>query len=660
MEPVGSPLRTTASGVGLYVDKSRITDVSGELKPSGCFTESSPPNPCSFSTPPTGQRNGSANGLATSQHFLSEPVVGRSGSGFLVSGRVFVTAGHNLIIPTAAVPDPQNRKTHCESNFSIVFDYQRGANASTNDTILSRFSRYECRRLLRYSGSERFVPPNRSDWAVIRLDRRALYGNFLPGATEGTQRPLRLPRAAESPVTEGAALNLISHPLSLPKKLSLGVVTSVSINHVATFRASMDIWGGSSGGPVLSGQTVIGIATEGPQGSADIIDQTPGSSAKIENSIADAPVGTDDPTRTAGAVRISEVFGSRFTNPQTIANSSFVTGSGAYALTGDVNNDGTEDLVKVFAGQISTHLAPVQMTPTLPASHPDSPGAAGSLPNALTQITSDCAGGRCALGDWDGDGRADLVGVGTDGTIWSRMWQGTGFASARTTLQSGLATTLSGDPDHPAIWVKDTDEDGLPDIILYGTYPTEGDAFRYVSVSLQRIDAATGQRYFKPVRANVKLAKASVAGVNQRIFPADILGADRAWMVLTDGDGTAKQYRLGSAVFDTSPPSSSWRTLASGLPLGAGRRDFAADVTGDGRDDLVSIAADGVVRVAAAFGDNTSNTTLEDFRPWTPLGSVPCAAPAVCLPSDLSGDGRADLAVFSNDFGGTVRAFWAR
>ena len=133
-------------------------------------------------------------------------------------------------------------------------------------------------------------------------------------------------------------------------------------------------------------------------------------------------------------------------------------------------------------------------------------------------------------------------------------------------------------------------------------------------------------------------------------------------MVITDAaGGTVKEYGLGTwSAPGGMAVSTSISTLASGLSLSANRVDFAADVTGDGRDDFLTVEPSGVVMVAVAYGETPQNSILQDFGAWSPLGAYPCVAPAICLPADLSGDGRSDLVVFTNDSFGTVRASWAR
>lgn len=98
------------------------------------------------------------------------------------------------------------------------------------------------------------------DWVLLRLERPAA----LPG---GAAPPLAVPRIAAPRV--GAAVYALGHPLGLPLKLSAGArILSVE---GGTFRADLDTYTGSSGGPVFDADThaLLGIVVEGQPGEGD-------------------------------------------------------------------------------------------------------------------------------------------------------------------------------------------------------------------------------------------------------------------------------------------------------------------------------------------------------------------------------------------------------
>lgn len=113
--------------------------------------------------------------------------------------------------------------------------------------------------------------------------------------------------------------------------------------------------------------------------------------------------------------------------------------------------------------------------------------------------------------------------------------------------------------------------------------------------------------------------------------------------------------RRGGAV-----PSLLARVLASGLALTRSRFDFAADVTDDGCDDLLTIPPTGDASIAIAHRASVTESTLVDERIWSVVGSTPRPSPAVCSLGDLDGDGRADLVQLANDGPGNVTAHGAR
>lgn len=98
------------------------------------------------------------------------------------------------------------------------------------------------------------------DWVLLRLEQRPA----LPGLDVRTTAP---PRIARPRV--GAPVYALGHPLGLPLKLSAGArILSVEDG---TFRADLDTYTGSSGGPVFDADThaLVGIVVEGQPGEGD-------------------------------------------------------------------------------------------------------------------------------------------------------------------------------------------------------------------------------------------------------------------------------------------------------------------------------------------------------------------------------------------------------
>ncbi|HEX7306637.1 FG-GAP-like repeat-containing protein [Lentzea sp.] len=118
----------------------------------------------------------------------------------------------------------------------------------------------------------------------------------------------------------------------------------------------------------------------------------------------------------------------------------------------------------------------------------------------------------------------------------------------------------------------------------------------------------------------------------------DVNGDHRADVVAAQSDGTLRQYlNTGNA---TAP-------YGTGSVIGSGWQGFTsvnlADVTGDGRADLVAVSADGVLRLYANTGS--------DSAPYSAGGQIGTGWGAFMkiAAGDVTGDGRADLVGVNSD-----------
>jgi hypothetical protein len=116
-------------------------------------------------------------------------------------------------------------------------------------------------------------------------------------------------------------------------------------------------------------------------------------------------------------------------------------------VAGDVNGDGTDDLVQAgWYPQDDDEPRPAQITVRLGT--PEGIGVPVSIPTPEAMGT--LGQGRLALGDFDGDGRDDLAAAGESQLLVFRGTP-TGLAAAPTTLPAGGVATLAvGDFDGDA------------------------------------------------------------------------------------------------------------------------------------------------------------------------------------------------------------------
>jgi phospholipase C len=195
------------------------------------------------------------------------------------------------------------------------------------------------------------------------------------------------------------------------------------------------------------------------------------------------------------------------------------------------------------------------------------------------------------VADITGDGKADVVGFGYAG-VWTALSNGDGtfqppkFVIADMGVQQGWQVDL-----HPR-FVADITGDGKADIVGFGyagvwTALSNGDGtFQPPRLVVSGFDVQQGWQ--------VDLHPRFVADITGD-GKADIVGFgnDGVWVALSNGDGTFQSPRLVVSGFN----------VQQGWQVSENPR-FVADITGDGKADIVGFGNDGVW-VALSNGDGT-------------------------------------------------------
>lgn len=194
------------------ISSSSITSANGEMEISAQTLES--------------------RGICSSERF-SKQISAAMCSGFLVSDKVLVTAGHCI-----------RSEEDCAS-YKWVFDYKVDHADQTNVTVPTS-SVFSCKKILARSLDQTTM----DDWAVIELDRKV-----------NDRRPLSFRKRGK--VSKNAKLVVIGHPTGLPTKIADGA--SVRKLDKTFFVANLDTYGGNSGSAVLNVKTgaVEGILVRG-------------------------------------------------------------------------------------------------------------------------------------------------------------------------------------------------------------------------------------------------------------------------------------------------------------------------------------------------------------------------------------------------------------
>lgn len=176
------------------------------------------------------------------ERFASQPAVARC-SGFLISDKLLVTAGHCMRKPFL---DPKTGKMvdDCKNN-SWVFDYKMDSETEIN-LNKSASTVYKCNKII----SRELNDQTLNDYALIELDRAVT-----------DREPLKFRKRGK--IKSGSEIVVIGHPSGLPTKITDDAqVKDLKKNY---FTANLDTYGGNSGSAVFNVSTgeVEGILVRG-------------------------------------------------------------------------------------------------------------------------------------------------------------------------------------------------------------------------------------------------------------------------------------------------------------------------------------------------------------------------------------------------------------
>jgi hypothetical protein len=240
------------------------------------------------------------------------------------------------------------------------------------------------------------------------------------------------------------------------------------------------------------------------------------------------------------------------------------------------------------------------------------------------------------LADITGDGRADIVGFGNDGVYVSLSNGDGGYQPAQLVLADFAPEVNGWQADRHLRVLADVTGDGRADIVGFG----EADVY----VALSNGDGS----FQAPVWAVGGFCAAQGWGIDAHPrFLADITGDGRADIVgfgddgvyvsLSNGDGSYQPAQL--ALADLAPNVNGWRADRHPRVL--------ADVTGDGRADIVGFG-DTDVYVALSNGDGSFQAPVWAVGGFGYAQGWRIEAHGRFL-ADISGDGRADIVGFGDD-----------
>ncbi|MGY0004724.1 FG-GAP-like repeat-containing protein [Micromonospora sp. I033] len=257
---------------------------------------------------------------------------------------------------------------------------------------------------------------------------------------------------------------------------------------------------------------------------------------------------------------------------------------------------------------------------------------------------------RVLIGDFTGDGRTDIIGGISDGTLTA--WASTGdvsadyklFAGATAKVGTGFTTSSL-----PRVVPGDFDGDGKTDLLgqlLDGTLRV----FRSTG------DLSADARLFAGAARTVGAGFTTTAV--PRLLPGDFNGDGRTDLIAQYADGTMKGYPSSgdlSADNRLFPATDQAKVVGTGWRSSSFPRILPADVDGDGITDLVGQLADGRLRAYRSTGALAgSGLTFPGPYPYVGTSWTTANRPRI-LVGDFSGDGRTDLVGQNPD--GTMLGF---
>jgi phospholipase C len=238
------------------------------------------------------------------------------------------------------------------------------------------------------------------------------------------------------------------------------------------------------------------------------------------------------------------------------------------------------------------------------------------------------------LADLTGDGRADIIGFG-DAGVWTARNNGDGTFQAMKFVVADLGYDQGWRVDQHPRFVADITGDGKADLIGFGYAGVwvalgNGDGtFQAPRLVVTDLGYDQGWRVDQNPRFVVDVTgdgKADLVG----------FGTDGVWVALSNGDGTFQPPRLVLAGFDQAQ---GWQGTKHLRIMGDLNGDHRADIIGFGDEGVYSAISNGDGTFAAAafilaeMGYN-NGWRLENHPRFT---------------ADVTGDGKADLVGFGDD-----------
>lgn len=308
----------------------------------------------------------------------------------------------------------------------------------------------------------------------------------------------------------------------------------------------------------------------------------------------------------------------------------FGTDASPYAVAiGDLNGDGKADLVVTSGAAASVSVLENTMAP-------------GTLTAAFAgkqDFTTGQKPSAVAIGDVNGDGAPDLV-VANAGSNTVSVLLNTTTPGANTFSFAAKQDFPTG-ADPQAVALKDLNGDGKPDIVVAngGAGSSSVSVLLNTTVPGATIPTFAGQQTFSTGGGPVSVAVADLNGDGE----PDLVTANSA------AGANSVSVLLNTTVFIEATNTSAFPTTP--VAMSPSQAVVADDINGDGKPDIVAVQINGGNYVSVLINTTVpgSNTPTFTAAQKISVGNQPLS---VAL-ADINGDGKADIIV-GNQGDGTI------
>ncbi|MFC0529682.1 FG-GAP repeat domain-containing protein [Phytohabitans kaempferiae] len=265
-------------------------------------------------------------------------------------------------------------------------------------------------------------------------------------------------------------------------------------------------------------------------------------------------------------------------------------------LVGDFTGDGRADVVGQFA---SGELRAWRSTGTLAEDQLLAPGSGVRIGTGWTVGNVR----RILVGDFTGDGKDDIVGQFTNGEL--RAWRSTGTLAEDQLLAPGNGVRIGTGwttSNAQRIVVGDFNGDGRDDI-----------AGQFASGELRawRSTGTLSEDQLLAPGSGVRIGTGWTVGNVQRILVGDFTGDGKDDIAGQFASGELRAWRsTGTLSEDQLLAPGSGVRIGTGWTVGNVRRILVGDLTGDGRADIAGQFADGELRAWRSTGTLTQDQLL--------------------------------------------------